>query len=358
MNETPRKTPPSAGRGATAALVLLLVAVTLALGWILVPVYGPILWAVVIALLFMPLFRWVLPRLAHRRTPAALLTLLVALLVVVLPVAIVMASLANEAAGAYRRIQSGELNVALALRSAFMALPEEVVALLRRLGLDDFDQLQRRLTAGMAQGAEFIAARAFNVGQDTFEFVVGLFITLYLAFFFLRDGEARARSIGRAIPLAKAHQMELIDKFAAVIRAVVKGNLLVAVVQGALGGLAFWFLDIGAAVLGGVVMAVLSLLPAVGAALVWVPVALYLLLTGEVGQAAALCAWGALVIGSVDNVVRPVLVGRQTRIPDYLVMISTLGGIAAFGVNGFVIGPAITAIFLAAWHIAALVRRA
>jgi predicted PurR-regulated permease PerM len=136
-----------------------------------------------------------------------------------------------------------------------------------------------------------------------------------------------------------------------VVRATVKGNLLVALIQGALGGLAFWFLGVSGALLWAGLMAALSLLPAVGAALVWLPVALYFLVTGALWQGLALSAYGVLVIGLVDNLLRPVLVGQDTRLPDYVVMISTLGGMAVFGINGFILGPLIAAMFLSAWQI-------
>jgi predicted PurR-regulated permease PerM len=141
------------------------------------------------------------------------------------------------------------------------------------------------------------------------------------------------------------------EKFAIVIRATVKGNIIVAIVQGALGGLIFWFLNIHAALLWGMLMALLSLLPAVGSALVWLPVALYLLLSGSVWQGLVLMAYGALVIGLIDNLLRPILVGKDTRMPDYVVLISTLGGIVVFGINGFVIGPLIAAMFISVWDI-------
>jgi predicted PurR-regulated permease PerM len=146
-------------------------------------------------------------------------------------------------------------------------------------------------------------------------------------------------------------QRELFTRFTTVIRATVKGNVVVAIVQGALGGLAFWFLGVHAPVLWAVVMAFLSLLPAVGSALVWFPVAIYFLLTGATWQGIVLIAYGVLVIGLIDNVLRPTLVGKDTKMPDYVVLIATLGGMAIFGLNGFVIGPVIAAMFMAVWDI-------
>jgi predicted PurR-regulated permease PerM len=332
-------------------LLLLLVFVSVALAWILVPFYGTILWGMIIALLFAPLYRQLLPRLGQRRTPAALLTLLVVLVMVVLPLALIAAALAREASGVYEQLQSGELSATRYFRGVFDALPDWVTAWLDRFGLVDFNTLQRRLTEALARGSQLIAAQALGLGQITFEFIVDLFITLYLAFFLIRDGDALARTLRHAVPLATAHRRELVQKFTVVIRATVKGNLLVAALQGLLGGLAFWFLGVKGSLLWGVVMAFLSLLPAVGAALVWAPVALYFLFTGALWQGAALVAWGVLVIGLVDNLLRPILVGKDTRLPDYVVLMTTLGGMVVFGINGFVLGPAIAAMFVAVWHI-------
>ena len=135
-----------------------------------------------------------------------------------------------------------------------------------------------------------------------------------------------------------------------------KATIVVAVLQGALGGLIFWFLGIRAALLWAVVMAFLSLLPAVGAALVWLPVAIYFLVTGAVWQGLVLIAYGVLVIGLVDNLLRPFLVGSDTKMPDYVVLISTLGGIEIFGLNGIILGPVIAAMFIVVWDICSASR--
>ena len=353
MKSTPEPTPASTQN---RVLLCLLIFVTVALIWILLPFYGTIMWAAIIALLFVPLHRWLFARLRGRRTLAALLTLAMVLVIVILPLALITAAMANEATSLYQRLQSGEVNPANYLHGAYDALPRWSTALLDRLGLTDFDTLQRRLTVALSEGTRYIATQAFSLGQNTFEFVASLFITLYLAFFLIRDGEDVARLIRRSVPLASEDKKELAAKFTTVVRATVKGNLLVAAIQGALGGVAFWFLGVSGALLWGVLMAFLSLLPAVGAALVWVPVALYFFMTGAYWQCIALSAWGVLVIGLVDNLLRPILVGKDTRMPDYVVLITTLGGLAVFGINGFVLGPAIAAMFMAVWHIYGVAR--
>jgi predicted PurR-regulated permease PerM len=199
------------------------------------------------------------------------------------------------------------------------------------------------------QGSNYLATQAFSFGQGTFDFVVSFFIMLYLLFFFLRDGQELTRKIRIAIPLAEPQKRRLQLKFTRVVRATVKGNVVVAITQGALGGFIFWILDIPSALLWAVMMAFLSLLPAVGAGIVWAPVALYFLLSGMIWQGVALGLFGIFVIGLVDNVLRPILVGKDTRMPDYLILISTLGGMAVFGLNGFVIGPMVAALFMSTW---------
>ena len=333
------------------ALVVLLVLVTLGLGWILLPFYGAIMWGIVIALIFTPVYQHLHRQLNGRATWAAVLTVLIVLLIVIMPLALITATLASDAAEFYQRLQSGELDIKRYFLEAFNALPAWATAVLDRFGLTDFYRAQTRLIERLGQGSQFIATRALGIGMDTFDIVVSLFITLYLAFFMLRDGEALARTMRHAVPLASTHKKELVQRFATIIRATVKGNLIIAAIQGTLGGLAFWFLGIKGALFWAVLMAFLSLLPAIGAGLVWVPVALYFLSTGALWQGVTLVAFGVLVIGLVDNLLRPALVGKETRLPDYLVMISTLGGMAVFGINGFVLGPVIAGLFVASWHI-------
>jgi predicted PurR-regulated permease PerM len=177
-----------------------------------------------------------------------------------------------------------------------------------------------------------------------------------LVFFLVRDGDTIAKRITDAIPLPADQQQALISRSTAVIRAMVKGNLLVATIQGALGGLIFWLLGIHAPVLWASVMALLSLLPAGGSALVWLPVAVYLLATGAIWRGVFLLAYGTFVMGFVDNLLQPLLVGKDTQMPGYLVLISTLGGIAIFGPSGFIVGPVVAALFVAVWDIFSVSR--
>ncbi len=334
----------------TLSFVLLMVIVTLAFGLILWPFWGAVFWGVIIAILFAPLQRLVVRRI-RRRTWAAIATLAIILLIVTPPLLLMVATLVQEGSGVYARIKSGELNFGRYFQEIVGALPPWFTEVMDRFGISNFADIEKRLTSAVAQASQMIATQVLGIGQNTLEFVVSFFIALYLAFFLLRDGPSLALRVKAAIPLDESHKQELARKFATVIRATVKGNIVIAIIQGTLGGLALWFLDVRGALLWAVLMAFLSLLPAVGAGLIWGPVAVYLLITGSVIQGAGLIVFGVLVIGMVDNVLRPILVGKDTRMPDYVVLISTLGGLAVFGINGFIIGPVIAAMFIAVWDI-------
>ncbi|WP_394558145.1 AI-2E family transporter [Aquipseudomonas alcaligenes] len=333
------------------AFLVLLVVVTLVFAGILLPFWGALFWAVVLSVLFAPLQRRLALRFGGRGNLSALLTLLICLLVAILPMILTSLALVNEGSAIYQRIEKGELDIGAYVERFKEVLPEAVQRLLERIGLGDFDALRDRLAKGAMQGSEFLATKAFDIGQNTFQFLVGFFVMLYLLYFFLRDGPELARTVRTAVPLEESLKRRLQIKVTRVVRATVKGNLVVAAVQGLLGGLIFWMLGISSPLLWGVLMALLSLLPAVGCGLVWGPVALYMLAQGEVLKGSVLVAFGVLVIGLVDNILRPILVGKDTRMPDYLVLISTLGGLTLFGLNGFVIGPLIAALFIASWDL-------
>ncbi len=338
------------------AFLLLLLLVSLAFLWVLWPLYGAVFWGAIFALMFTPLFLRLLKLMKGGRTVAALSAVAIILVLVILPLALIGALLMQEATAVYQRVQSGELSFAGYVQQMYKALPGWVTGLLDRFGLHSTGVILDRLSQALSKGSQFIATQALSIGQNAFDFVVSFFVMLYLLFFLLRDGAVLARRIHEAIPLEAGIKRDLAEKFVTVIRATVKGNVLVAALQGALGGLIFWLLGIHAPVLWGTLMAFLSLLPAVGAALVWVPVAIYFLVTGAIWQGVVLIAFGVLVIGLVDNILRPVLVGKDTRMPDYVVLVSTLGGMSLFGLNGFVIGPAVAAMFMAVWDLFAKAR--
>lgn len=333
----------------TFAFLTTLAVVTAAFGLLLLPFWAPLLWACIIAVLFHPVQIWLAKRWGDRPNATALTTLLACVVLVVIPVLLLLASFLQQGLALYEQIEAGELrpgDYIEQVRNAFPAIQE----LLERFDIDMNTVRENAADAAVA-ASRFLARNALAFGQGAFGFVLQLALMLYVAYFLLRDGRTLLDQLVQTLPLGDERERLLFQKFAEVARATIRGNLLVAIVQGLLGGLIFWILGLPAARLWTVVMAVLSLIPAVGAGVVWLPAAIYLYAVGEWISASVLIAYGVLIIGLADNLLRPILVGRDTKLPDWMVLLSTLGGIAMVGINGFVVGPLIAVLFVAFWQI-------
>jgi len=331
-----------------AFFAALLLIVTVAFFWLIRGFLQPVFWAVALGIVVYPLHSRFEQRFAPRRSLAAAASMLVVVLVVILPLGGLITAVTAEATSLVQRLNQQDIEIDRLYNAVAQGLP---AGLLERLPID-MESIEARLAEIAVGASRFIAARAVAIGQDTLRITVFFFLMLYLLFFFLRDGPKLLDGLVRALPLGDERERHLLRRFAEVSRATIKGTLVVGIVQGAIGGIAFWMLGINGAVLWGVVMALLSILPAVGPALVWVPAAVFLLATGRIIAGIALVLIGVLVIGLVDNLLRPILVGRDTRMPDYLILLSTLGGLTAFGLAGIVIGPIIAAFFLSCWEMA------
>jgi predicted PurR-regulated permease PerM len=328
----------------------LLFAVTLAFLWLIRGFLQPIFWAIALGIVVYPLHARLLQRFRDRETLAAGTSVVVVVIVVILPLLGIGAAVTGEAAPLYERIESGELGMRDLYARITAGVPQ-LNAFLGSIGIDPA-RLESQISEAAVAASRVIASQAIAIGQDTLRVTVFFFLMLYLLFFFLRDGQRLLEGLVRALPLGDHRERHLLERFAEVSRATIKGTLVVGIAQGTIGVIAFAFLGLGAPVLWGVVMALLSILPAVGPAIVWLPAAIVLFAGGEIVSAIALILIGVFVIGLVDNLLRPILVGRDTRLPDYLILLSTLGGLTAFGLAGIVIGPIIAAFFLSVWQMA------
>lgn len=333
----------------TQSFLALLVLVSIAFFWVLKPFFGPIFWAVAIAIIFAPAQDWLGRKMPGRRNLNAALTLLMCFIVVIIPVIFTITSVVGQITDFYRLVESEKVDVnkyIQKVQDGFPALQD---------WLDRFDINFDSIKQGVANAAmaigKLIAQHSVSIGQNAFGFALSVGVMLYVAFFFIRDGDKIVQLLYKALPLGDEREYLLFTKFAEVTRATVKGNVVVAIIQGSIGGVAFAALGLGGAFLWGVIMAIFSLLPAVGASLIWIPAAIYLFSTGAIIKGIILVVVGAFGIGLIDNILRPILVGRDTKLPDYLVLLSTLGGLVLFGINGFVIGPLIAALFIAFWGI-------
>jgi predicted PurR-regulated permease PerM len=237
-----------------------------------------------------------------------------------------------------------------------LSQPDELGGLIDRIPYADRirpyqDQIVSKLGELAGTIGSFVVSRVAAATRLTATFVLNLFVMLYAMFFFLTTGKKLLQRILYYMPLSPNEENQMAEKFVSVTRATLKGTMVIGVIQGALCGIAYWATGINSAVFWGTITAVLSVIPGIGGALVWVPAAVYLVATGHPGLAVALTVWCALIVGSVDNVLRPRLVGRDTKMSDLLILLSTLGGIFLFGAVGFIIGPIIAALFVTVWEI-------
>lgn len=307
----------------------------------------PVFWAAVLATLFFPLQGRYVAAFGGRKSLAALATVLTTIGLVVVPLFLIGLAMSREAIDLHERITSGAIDLQAPLQFLRRITPL-ASDYLGGLGIDA-EGLMARLSAAAVAVSQFIASRALGIGQDLLRITALFFLMLYVLFFFLRDGSQLVATLIRVLPLGDVRERRLLAKFAEVSLATIKGTLVVGIIQGALGAALFWVVGIPAPVFWGTLMTVLSVLPAVGPGLIWLPAAVILLGMGQLAKGIVLIAAGVLIIGLVDNVLRPILVGRETQMPDYLVLLATLGGLAVFGVSGFVIGPVIAAFFLVVW---------
>lgn len=332
------------------AFIGLVLMVTLLAIWVLGGFLMPLFWAVLLAVLFAPVHRWIKQRVSRRHGSfSALLTVLVVIAVVLLPLVGVVSAVTSEAGNIVADIRSGKIDVASLIQGVEDLLPR-FTATAEAYGLD-LDRVQEVLANAAVNTSEQVFSLARSIIQQAVRIFLYTFVMLYILFYFIRDGKTIRETLVRALPFGDPRERRLFSRFAEATRATVMGTILIGVVQGALGGLAFWILGLPAPVLWGTVMAVFSLIPAIGAFTIWLPAAIILLGIGEWEKALALALMGAIVLSTVDNILRPILVGRGTRVPDYIILVATLGAIVVFGMSGLVIGPILAVIFLTVWEI-------
>lgn len=307
-----------------------------------------VFWAVVLALIFFNFNRRVRIRLRGRDNGAAAITTVFILLVVMVPLLFIATAIVDQSLHLYQRISDGELTFNFIIDTVEKQLPI-LERYLGDLGVN-VESLRENISNFALTATQTIANQALSYGSNLLSFVVQFTLMLYLLFFFLRDGRKIMARVINTIPLGNRRERHLFKRFAAVSRATIKGTLTVAMVQGGIGGMLFALLGIPAALLWGVAMTFLSLLPVGGSAIVWFPAVIILFFQGAYTKAIILLISGTLIIGLIDNLLRPLLVGRDTQMPDYLVLLSTLGGITWFGLTGFVLGPIIAALFITIWE--------
>ncbi|MEM7571599.1 MAG: AI-2E family transporter [Bacteroidota bacterium] len=326
---------------------IVVVLVTLGFYWLIEDYVITVFWAGVLALIFYGPYGWLVKHLKRRSLSAAVMSMLIFLFVIV-PLGLLSLALVNQGKDLVTSINSGELDVYVVFDYVNERIPQ-VEEYLSEWGMS-VEQIREQASNAAVTVSQTLGSRVFSFTGSIFNFFIQFTLMLYLLFFFLRDGRPLVRTIVNTIPMGNVRERELVQRFASVARATLKGTLVVAVVQGSIGGLLFSIVGIPGALLWGVAMTFLALLPVGGSAIVWFPAAIILLAQGDIWEGVLVLIVGSLIIGLVDNILRPILVGRDTQMPDYLVLLSTLGGITLFGISGFILGPVVAALFITVWE--------
>ena len=334
-----------------ASFLLILAVVSLMMAVIVWPFATALLWAALAAIMFQPLYRWMLRKMRGRRNPAAVASLLVIFFAVLVPGLWLATLVVQEALVLVAALQAQPLDLAATFDNVYGMLPQAAQEAVDRSGWADVSSIQTKLQELLAASAGMIASQAVSIGSGALSFVLSFTVGLYVMFFLLRDGERIGRTLLNTVPVERSISERLAERFLGIVRATIKGSGVVGLVQGVMAGISFLIVGLESALFFGVLTTVFALVPVIGAGAVYIPVGLWLLLTGAMWQGAFVLIVGVVVISSADNVLRPILVGRDTGIPDWIILVTTLGGISFLGFSGIVLGPLVAGLFLASWSI-------
>lgn len=333
------------------SFLLLVAAVTFMLVVIVWPFATTMLWSALAAIMFQPLYRWSLVKCRGKRNWAAALALTIILFAVLLPALWIGTMVVAEAVEAVNMVRQSPLDLAAWTDTVYGWLPPAVQEIVRENGWNNISVLQERLEGVIGEIVGWVAGQAVSIGGGAFSFVLSFALGLYVTFFLLRDGKRIGETILHSAPVERAIADRLAERFLGIVRATIKGSFVVGLVQGALGAITFFAVGVQSSLLLGVLMGLFSLIPAVGTGVVWVPVGVWLLVSGEVWEGVVVLVAGFFIISSADNVLRPILVGRDTGIPDWIILVTTFGGLSLVGFSGIVLGPLVAGLFLASWSI-------
>ncbi|WP_299643054.1 AI-2E family transporter [uncultured Ruegeria sp.] len=352
--EADKRNMPASGSLTRLALVPL-VAVTVLISVAFIEISRPFLSALALAaicaILVQPFYRATLSKVGHRSGLASTITVVAGIILVVAPLIGISYLAATQAAGLIS--EAGELLDSLSnnvdsIRGGTFEYPQWVPFREDLAGAGP--QIIEKTNELLGSIASFLASSLSGLTNGTANFFLGLFTFIYALFFFLPLETSAFRPILKNSGLSADLQDKLHDRIVSVSRATIKGTLLIGVIQGALGGVGFWAAGIEGAAFWSVVMAIAAAIPGIGATGIVVGGAIYLLLEGSVAAGIGLAAWAFLVVGTIDNVLRPTLVGREAQMSDLMIFVSTLGGLAVFGASGLIFGPVIAGVFVTTWQ--------
>ncbi|MBU0546409.1 AI-2E family transporter [Patescibacteria group bacterium] len=320
--------------------------ITIVFLYMIRPFAYPIFWAAIIAGIFYPLHKR-LTRLVKNKNFSAILTLIVVFFLIVIPLLSIGTLLVSESLDVYASVENNRSQIGSSLVKFADKIQKNPLA--TRLNIDEkfwvdkFAETTKTVTS-------YIFITLKNLTQNSLTFMAMFIFMFYALFFFLRDGKKILTFLMHLCPLGDKYEKILYYKFTSTARATLKGTIIVGSIQGILGGLLFYVTGVEAAFIWAIIMAALSVIPPLSSAIIWLPAGIIMLVTGNIWEGILILSFGALVISSIDNLLRPILVGRDAEMHPLLVLFSTLGGLVMFGVSGFIIGPIIASLFMAFWE--------
>ena len=315
--------------------------------YLLLPFFFPIFWAAVIAGVFRPLYSRINRKLNRPNLSTAVFFLLIAL-ILLLPTAIVGTLVFNESVQIYEKLSPDTKHMDRSVQRLINTIADNSIARLFHIN----KAMLIAKTTEVAQGiTKYIFVHLTDLTQNTLGLLVQFAIMLYTLFYFVRDGDRFLRMGMKVLPLGMGREKLLFDRFIVTAKSTLKVTLIIGGIQGALGGIVFFVTGVEGAVIWGLMMILMAIVPMVGCTIIWAPAGVLMLLYGHIWEGILILAFGTFVISTVDNLLRPILIGKDVEMHPLLIFLSTLGGIILFGFSGFVIGPVITSLLIAIWEI-------
>jgi len=329
-----------------ALFFTLLIVITLGFGYVLKPFFYPIFWAAVLASVFYPLYSRINKKINKPRLTSLVMLILI-ILIILVPLSGISSLLIRESIDIYTEIDNNRSEIISNAQGTLDWIQN--LPFMEGLNIDKSFWVEKISDTAKALTA-FIFTSIKNFTQNSVVFLVMFVLMIYTLYFFFKDGARFLEKAMHLIPLGNKYEKILYEKFTSASRAALTGTLIVGGVQGVLGGLMFVILGIKGAAIWGIIMVLVSIVP-IGPSVIWFPASIVLFINGQVWQGVTLLIFGVLVISTVDNFLRPILVGKQTKLHPLLILFSTLGGILLFGFTGFLIGPILTALVISMWEI-------
>ncbi len=323
-----------------------LIVISIVFIYIMKPFLYPILWAAIIAGMFYPVYTKIKSKIKNANL-SSFITILVVLIIIIIPVTVLSGLVAKESVDIYTSLTNNQGSIINASKNVIHWIQNNPIT--DRLNLDE-KAVTEKLVEIAKTVTDFILAGAKKLTQNSLTFLIMFIIMFYTLFFFLKDGETLLKRLAHLSPLGEKHEITMYKKFTSTTRAVLKGSLIVGGVQGLLTGLLFYFTGIEGSLIWGIITMLFAVIPGFGSYIIWLPAALIMFVLGNNLEGFLILIIGTLLISQIDNLIRPILVGKDTQMHPLLILFSTLGGILLFGISGFVIGPVVVALFLSLWE--------